>query len=145
MLRLTRRPEPTVRIARPKRWVVLDDDTRFEIDTDCVIGRDPGDSDVALQGLRPIRIDDQSGLMSRAHLEIRFVDGKLMIIDRNSTNGVMLREAGQQGWTPLVAWQPSVWPIGASIRVGGRTLQLRPSIKHRPSLRPHARVDAISV
>jgi putative drug exporter of the RND superfamily len=138
-------PEPTVRIARPKRWVVLDDDTRIEIDTDCVIGRDPGDSDAALQGLRPVRIDDQSGLMSRAHLEIRFVEGQLMVIDRNSTNGVMLREAGQQGWTPLVAWQPSVWPMGASIRVGGRTLQLQPSIKHRPSLRPHVRVDAISV
>jgi RND superfamily putative drug exporter len=139
-------PEPTVRIARPKRWVVLDGNTRFEIEADCVIGRDPDESDAARRGLRAVRLDDQTGLMSRAHLEIRVVQGELVVIDRASTNGVMLREAGQQGWTPLTAWQPAVWRMGASIRVGGRTLQLQPSITHRPiTQRPHARVDALSV
>ena len=139
--------EPTVQIARPnspKRWVVLDDDTRFEIDGPCVIGRDPQNASAANKGLRPIRIDDESGLMSRAHLEVRQVDGELVVVDRNSTNGVMLRDQGQHEWTRLAPWQPAVWRMGASIRVGGRTLQLLPAGAHRPPRQPHARVPHVA-
>jgi putative drug exporter of the RND superfamily len=135
--------EPTVQIARPnspKRWIVLDDETRFEIDGACVIGRDPQNASSANKGLRPIRIDDESGLMSRAHLEVRQVDGELVVVDRNSTNGVMMRDQGQHEWTRLAPWQPAVWRMGASIRVGGRTLQLLPAGAHRPPRQPHARV-----
>ncbi len=94
----------------------------------------------ANKGLRPIRIDDESGLMSRAHLEVRQVDGELVVVDRNSTNGVMMRDQGQHEWTRLAPWQPAVWRMGASIRVGGRTLQLLPAGAHRPPRQPHARV-----
>ena len=135
--------EPTVQIARPnspKRWIVLDDDTRFEIDGACVIGRDPQHASAANKGLRAVRIDDESGLMSRAHLEVRQVDGELVVVDRNSTNGVMMRDQGQHEWTRLAPWQPAVWRMGASIRVGGRTLQLLPAGAHRPPHQPHARV-----
>ncbi len=65
---------PTVQLARPKRWIVLDDNSRFEIDRDCVLGRDPHDSDAVERGLRPVRIDDRTGEMSRAHVEIRLVE-----------------------------------------------------------------------
>ena len=139
--------EPTVQIARPnspKRWIVLDDDTRFEIDGACVIGRDPQNASAANKDLRPIRIDDESGLMSRAHLEVRQVDGELVVVDRNSTNGVMMRDQGQHEWTRLAPWQPAVWRMGASIRVGGRTLQLLPAGAHRPPRQPHARVPHVA-
>ncbi|MGO4443271.1 MMPL family transporter [Mycobacterium sp. 2YAF39] len=129
----------------PTRWVVFDGDSRYEIDRDCVIGRDPHNSEAALQGLRPLRIDDSSGLMSRAHMEIRLVDGDLVVVDRNSTNGVLIREAGQQAWTPLTPWQPAVVPIGASVRVGGRTLRVQTHTASVPQQRPHARAHAVSV
>jgi RND superfamily putative drug exporter len=135
--------EPTVQLGKPnnaKRWVVLDDDTRFEIEGACVVGRDPQHVSAANKGLRAVRIDDESGLMSRAHIEVRPVDGELVVVDRNSTNGVMMRDQGQHEWIRLAPWQPAVWRMGASIRVGGRTLQLLPPGAHRPPRQPHARV-----
>ncbi len=79
--------------APQKRWLSLDDGSRIDIDRDCVIGRDPNGSDAAQRGLRPVRIDDHSGEMSRAHAEVRIVGGEVVIVDRNSTNGVFVRDA----------------------------------------------------
>ena len=126
----------TVQMARPKRWVVLDDDSRFEIDRDCVIGRDPHDSDAVKRGLRPIRIDDQSVELSRAHVEVRLVNDTVLIVDRGSTNGVFLRGPGEQAWTRLAPWQPTTWPPGASVRIGCRTLQLQAPTPQRPHPHP---------
>jgi putative drug exporter of the RND superfamily len=131
---------PTVQLARPKRWVVLDDDSRFEIDRDCVIGRDPHNSNAAKRGLRPVRIDDRTGEMSRAHIEIRFVNGEVVIVDRNSTNGVLVREPAQDGWTRLAPWEPAKWLPGAYVRIGSRTLQLQVLSAPRPQRHPHVNV-----
>jgi RND superfamily putative drug exporter len=131
---------PTVQLARTKRWVVLDDNSRFEIDRDCVIGRDPRNSDAARRGLRPVRIDDRTSEMSRAHIEIRFVNGEVVIFDRNSTNGVLVREPAQQGWTRLAPWEPAKWLPGAYVRIGSRTLQLQELTAPRPQRRPHVHV-----
>lgn len=116
---------PTAEFTLPTPWVVLDDGSRLRIDRDSVIGRDPHNSSAAHSGLRPLRIDDGSGLMSRAHMEIRLVDGELTVVDRNSTNGVLLREPGQQAWVRLAPWQPAIFREGASIQVGGRTLHVQ--------------------
>jgi putative drug exporter of the RND superfamily len=135
---------PTVKVPLPAPWVVLDDDTRLEIDRDSVIGRDPHNSNATREGLRPLRITDCSGLMSRAHMEIRLVDGELVVVDRNSTNGVLMREPGQQAWTPLAPWQPTIFRTGASIRVGGRTLHAQSHTAPRQQPQ-RARVHAMSV
>ncbi|BBX03811.1 hypothetical protein BST36_02895 [Mycolicibacterium moriokaense] len=128
--------KPTVELSRATQSVVLDDNSRLRIDRDCVIGRDPHGSSAAREGLRPLRIDDSSGLMSRAHMEIRIVDGGLVVIDRNSTNGVLMREPGQQVWTRLVPWQPVAFRPGTSVRVGGRTLHVEAADERTRRLAP---------
>jgi RND superfamily putative drug exporter len=128
----------TVRIG-PAR-IILDDKSRIELDRDCVIGRDPHGSDAVKRGLRPVRIEDRSGEMSRAHLEIRRFDGEVLIIDRGSTNGVFLRESGRQSWTRLTAWKPAMWPPEASVRIGSRILRLQaPPTQPRPPGNPPLR------
>jgi RND superfamily putative drug exporter len=141
---------PMVELPLPKRWVFLDDNSRFEIDRDCVIGRAPHGSDAAKRGLRPVRIDDHAGEMSRAHIEVRIVSGQVVVVDRNSTNGVFVREPAQQGWTKLPPGEPATWRPGAYVQIGGRILRLhvpaeewprhgpRINVRHDVPRQPHA-------
>jgi hypothetical protein len=129
--------EPTVRMHRNLEYVVLDDNSRFALDRDCVVGRDPRDCDAARSGLRPIRIDVRTNAMSRAHLEIRRVDGRVLIIDRQSKNGVAIRPAGQTQWIRIAPWTPIAWLPGMSVRIGCRILRLeaagqRPTVPAKP-------------
>jgi RND superfamily putative drug exporter len=134
---------PTVQIRRPLGCIILDDNSRFEIDRDCVIGRAPHDSDAVRRGLRPVRIEDRTGGMSRAHTEIRRVNGDVVIVDLASSNGVFLREPGRQAWSRLAPWQPVIWLPGASVRIGTRTLWLQaPTAQRRPPGNPAVRTRA---
>lgn len=116
--------QTTVQLHRRPECVVLDDNSRFMLDQDCVVGRDPHGSDAARRGLRPIRIDVRSNGMSRAHLEIRSVFGRVYIIDRQSRNGVTIRPAGHSQWVRIAPWKPVVWLPGMSVRIGSRILRL---------------------
>jgi putative drug exporter of the RND superfamily len=129
---------PMAPLSRPKRWVVLDDNSRFEIDRDCVIGRDPNGSEAVKRGLAPICIEDHAGAMSRAHAEVRIINADLVIVDPNSTNGVFLREPTQLGWTKLTPWEPATWRPGAYVQLGGRILRLHVGTEqHDASQRPY--------
>lgn len=116
------------------RWVVLDDNTRFDLDRNLVIGRDPNGSEAARSGFRPVAIDDPAGLTSRAHAEIRIVNEDVVVVDLNSTNGVFVREEEQHRWTRLEPWQPAIWRPGGYVQVGGRILRLHVStgLQHGP-------------
>lgn len=114
---------PTVRIGQPFGYVVLEDNSTIEIDRDCVVGRAPQDSNATRSGLRLIRIRGLSSGMSRAHIEIRRVNGQVLVVDVGSRNGVLLREPATRGWTRLAPWQPAVWRPGVSVRIGCRTLR----------------------
>lgn len=145
-----RRGGPAPASPQPRRWVVLDDNSRFELDRGCVIGRDPRGSDAELRGLRPVCIDDPAGLMSRAHVEVSMVRGEVVLVDRGSTNGVFVREQAQHGWTRISPWAPATWRPGADIQIGGRILSLhvatatgfrrgpRVNIHHQPPGRAYA-------
>ena len=114
----------TIQLRQRRRYVVLDDNSRFDIDRDCLIGCAPSRSDAAHLGLRPIRIEDRTGAVSDAHAEIRWVNNELVIVDRESTNGVFMCAPGRRAWTRLTPWQPTPWLVGASVRIGNRILQL---------------------
>ncbi len=119
-----RHPKPATIQRRERRSVVLDDNSRFDVDRDCLIGCAPTRSDAAGLGLRPIRIDDRTGAVSNAHAEIRWVNNELVIVDRESENGVFMCAPGRRAWTRLTPWQPTPWLPGASVRIGNRILQL---------------------
>lgn len=123
-----------------RRWVVLDDNSRFDIDHDCIIGRDPRGSEPAQRGLRPISIDDHAGEMSRAHLEIRVVDGEVVVVDCNSTNGVFVREPEHLEWTRLTPREPTLWRPGSYVQLGGRILRLHVSNGQGPQRGPRVNV-----
>jgi RND superfamily putative drug exporter len=115
-------------------YILLDDNSSFELDRDYLIGRAPEESDAIKKGLRPFRLEDPTGNVSRAHAEIRIRDGQVAIVDRESTNGVYLRQPGAQAWTRLTPWTPTPWLPGAYIRIGNRVLR-RPL----PDARSHGR------
>ncbi len=114
----------TIQLRQHRGYVVLDDNSRFDIDQDCLVGCAPNKSDAAGLGLRPIRIEDRTGEVSDAHAEIRWVNSEVVIVDRASANGVFMYAPGRRAWTRLTPWQPTPWRPGASVRIGNRILQL---------------------
>jgi hypothetical protein len=106
----------------PLGLLVVDDGTTFVLDNDCVIGRDPENSDAARRGLTPIRLQDSSGGMSRAHAEFRLIEWDVAVVDRGSTNGTHVRPPGALEWTRLAPGQPFTLTPGAEVMVGGRTV-----------------------
>ena len=130
-------PQTTVRIRRSLEYVVLDDDSKFTLDQDCVVGRYPHDCDAVRSGLRPVQIDVRANGMSRAHLEIRRLEGRVFIIDRQSRNGVAIRPAGLTKWIRIAPGKPIAWLPGMSVRIGSRILRLeavgqRPTVRNEP-------------
>jgi RND superfamily putative drug exporter len=79
--------------------------------------------------------------MSRAHVEVRIVNGEVVIVDRNSTNGVFVREPAQQGWKRLAPWQPATWRPGAYVQIGGRILRLHVPTEGGPQRGPRVNVQ----
>ncbi|WP_239003550.1 FHA domain-containing protein [Nocardia panacis] len=110
-------------IRPPLGLLLLDDGNQFVLDNDCVLGREPEHSDaVRLRGARPIRIEDRSGGMSRAHAEIRLIDWDVTVVDGGSTNGTHIRLPGAVEWTRAVPGHPVKLPPGAQVSLGGRLI-----------------------
>ncbi len=106
----------------PLGLLVVDDGFTIVLDTDCVIGRDPERSDAARQGMRSIRLSDNSGGMSRAHVEIRLHEWDVLVIDRESTNGTFVRAPGTFDWFRLLPGQPAILAPGSEVAVGRRLI-----------------------
>ncbi|WP_280315216.1 FHA domain-containing protein [Nocardia abscessus] len=106
----------------PLGVLLLDDGTSFVLDNDCVLGREPEHSEAVARGARPVRLEDSSGGMSRAHAEIRLVDWDVTVVDGGSTNGTHIRHSGRQDWVRAVPGHPVTLAPGAQIQLGGRVL-----------------------
>ncbi|WP_063048814.1 FHA domain-containing protein [Nocardia arthritidis] len=106
----------------PLGVLLLDDGTSFVLDNDCVLGREPEYSAAVARGARPIRLEDSSGGMSRAHAEIRLVDWDVTVVDGGSTNGTHIRHPGRQDWVRAAPGLPVTLAPGAQIQLGGRVL-----------------------
>lgn len=106
----------------PLGLIVLDTGSTFVLDDDYLLGRDP-ENDPGVQNgqLRGLRLDDNSGTLSRAHLEIRLQGWDVAVVDRGSANGTYVAAHGQQGWSAVVPHQPFVLGAGAQVGVGRRT------------------------
>jgi hypothetical protein len=114
----------------PLGLLVIDDGTTSVVASDLMIGRDPepmvaGRGGIASMGigpLNPIRINDTSGSMSRAHCELRLVDWDVRVVDAGSVNGTYVRLPRSPGWISLRRGQETVLYPGSELRVGSRSL-----------------------
>ena len=113
---LERRPRP------PLGVLVLDDGTRFTLDVDYVLGREPTfDSDVIDGRARPLRINDPNGTVSRLHLRISLVAWQVEVSDLGSANGSVVQSSGAE--RPLAPFEPTIIEPGARIGIGHRSIQ----------------------
>ncbi|QIS23995.1 FHA domain-containing protein [Nocardia terpenica] len=120
--------QPAAEVVRPPLgMLMLDDGTTHLLASDVVIGREPENSDAAQRGLIPIKIDDSSGGMSRAHAEIRLVNWDVTVVDRGSTNGTRARQPGYHDWIRLQPNQPVVLAHGSELMLGNRLLRYEPA------------------
>ena len=113
---LRRRPRP------PLGVLVLDDGTRFLLDGDYVLGREPTfDSDVIEGRSHPLRINDPNGTVSRLHLRISLVGWQVEVSDLGSANGSVLHSS--DGEHALPPHEPTMIEPGARIGIGHRSMQ----------------------
>ena len=111
-----RRPRP------PLGVLVLDDGTRFPLDVDYVLGREPTfDSDVIDGRARPLRVNDPNGTVSRLHLRISLVGWQVEVSDLGSANGSVVQSSGAE--RPLAPFEPTIIEPGARVGVGHRSIQ----------------------
>ena len=126
----------------PLGLLVIDDGSTYVVAGDLLIGRDPEPMVAARGGvaaggigpLDPIRINDTSGSMSRAHCELRLVDWEVRVIDAGSVNGTYVRHPRAPGWITLRRGQEAVLYPGSQLRVGSRSLLFES---------PHGRVSDV--
>lgn len=116
--------QPLIEVMRPPLGIlVLDDGSTYLLETDSVLGRDPEKSEPARRGLTPLQVTDNSGGMSRAHVELRLADWDVQLVDRGSTNGTRTRAAGHREWVRIPPHQPVILVPGTEILIGNRMLR----------------------
>ena len=116
-------PRDIRRGPRPPLGVLeLDDGTRFTLDGDYVLGREPAlDGDVLAGRARPLRINDPNGTVSRLHLKISLVGWQVEVSDLGSANGSILQSS--DGERTLAPYEPVMIEPGARIGIGHRSMQ----------------------
>jgi hypothetical protein len=105
----------------PLGVLLLDDGSTFRLDVDYVVGREPqGDPDVAAGTVRPLRITDADGVVSRRHLRVALVGWDVQVMDLGSANGTFVSLPGDAQQHRLVANQPVVVRPGTQVTMGRR-------------------------
>jgi hypothetical protein len=105
----------------PLGVLLLDDGAVFQLDSDYVIGREPGlDASVAQGKARPLRITDESGIVSRVHARIHLEGWRVLVTDLGSANGTRVLLPAQPADQPLVPQVPIVLATGSQVDLGGR-------------------------
>ena len=83
-----------------------------------VFGRNPV-APAEYPNARPIELVDESMKLSKSHAVALLIDGALAVVDLDALNGVHLSIAGVG--SKLVPGQATPVPVGAHVRMGGRS------------------------
>lgn len=120
--------QPLIEVIRPPLGLLLlDDGMTYLLAADAVIGRDPDHSESVSRGMVPLKVEDTSGGMSRAHAEIRLLNWDVAVLDLGSTNGTRTRMPGYRDWLRLAPHQPMLLVPGAEVMIGNRVLRFEPA------------------
>jgi FHA domain-containing protein len=110
-------------IRPPLGVIVLDDGAVFQLDSDYLLGRDPGADDrVRNEEMRGIPIQDQSNQISRVHARIELRGWDPVLIDNQSTNGTFVNPPKTADWQRLPSGGEHLLTQGTRVRIGHRTL-----------------------
>ncbi|EON30968.1 forkhead-associated protein [Gordonia terrae C-6] len=106
----------------PLGWLLLDNGFTFLLDEDLVIGREPGSAGGGPAGSpKPIRVQDETGQLSRRHVEIRLVEWTVQLVDLGSANGTFVADPSNGNReTRLLPHRAHVLVPGSHVRIGGR-------------------------
>ena len=100
-------------------WLLLDNGSTYLLDEDLVIGREPGTA--GRGGPKPIRVQDETGQLSRRHVEIRLVEWTVQLVDLGSANGTFVTDPSSGNReTRLLPHRAHVLVPGSHVRIGGR-------------------------
>jgi pSer/pThr/pTyr-binding forkhead associated (FHA) protein len=100
----------------PSGRIRFSDGRVLPIDSPIVIGRRPPHD--AIGDLAPHTVVHDDAMLSRYHVTLRVVDGRLVAVDEGSTNGTTVTRPGAAP-TPCVPRQPTEVPLGATVDIGG--------------------------
>jgi hypothetical protein len=105
----------------PMGALLLDDGSTYVLDVDYVLGREPQqDPDVVAGTVRPLKITDAEGVVSRKHVRVALVGWDIQVIDLGSANGTYLQFPGEMQSHQLIAHQPVVVRPGTHVTMGRR-------------------------
>lgn len=100
--------------------LVLDDGRGLVLDRLVLIGRDPAPADGESTAYL-VPVDDPGRTVSKTHLAVQLVDGRVVVVDRNSTNGSFVTPP-DGAERQLAPGEPVEAPPGSTVRFGARTL-----------------------
>jgi FHA domain len=108
--------------ARPPAGVlVLDDGSRYDLDLDYIVGREPQhDPDVISGAAHPLKITDADGVVSRRHARVSLVGWEVHVVDLGSSNGTYVEFPGDPQRHQLTAGLPLPLRPGAQVTIGRR-------------------------
>jgi hypothetical protein len=105
----------------PLGVLLLDDGSTFRLDLDYIVGREPqADPEVISGTVRPLRITDPDGVVSRRHLRVALVGWNVEVVDLGSANGTFVALPGDQERHQLAPNQPFVVRPGTQVTMGRR-------------------------
>lgn len=111
--------------------LVVDDGSTFSLDGNYVIGRAPEvNGEVGDGHARPMVVNDDEHLISRAHAEVQLKDWDVVVDDLGSANGTFAWNPGDAQWTRLSPNQDFTLAPGGRVAVGRRTLVYESHHKH---------------
>jgi hypothetical protein len=108
----------------PLGVLVFDDGSVYQLEQDYVLGRQPeGAPEVVSGAAQPLRLDDSSGTVSRAHALISLEGWTVRLSDHGSANGTYIATPNSPDWQPVPPNGRVVLAPGTTIKLGNRTLK----------------------
>ena len=109
----------------PLGALLLDDGSAYVLDVDYLLGREPQtDPEVVGGTVRPLKIVDAEGVVSRKHVRVALVGWEIQVVDLGSANGTYVQFPHEMQAHPLVAHQPVVVRAGTQVTMGRRSFRV---------------------